>query len=170
MTGGTGGGSLPDETIPPSAKLLQSGDLTFVGSFRVPASAGGEDTPSFGGTALAYWPAHDSLIMVGHDHHQRVTEFSIPDPVVADAVADLPRATQLQPYIDILQGKLYTVDGGTGNGVKIGGITHKSDDESIVVSTWTYYDNAQPPQMKTHFRVGKWDWSSLTPDDVQGPF
>jgi hypothetical protein len=150
--------------------LLTASDFTFIGSFRVPPSEGGEQTPSFGGTALAYWPAHDSLLMVGHDHHQRVTEFSIPDPVIADAIADLPQATQLQPYVDLLAGKLYTVDGGTGNGVKIGGITPRGDDESLIVSTWTYYDNAQPPQMLTHFHVGTWDWSTLTPDDVRGPF
>jgi len=165
----SGGVSVP---VPPEGKLLQASDLVLVGSFRVPPGSKGvpAQSASYGGTALCYWPAHGTLVMCGHDHHQWITEFDIPTPIVAATVADLPRANEVQPYTDILQDKLYSVDGGTGNGVKVGGITLRSADESIVVNVWTYYDNAVPPQMKTHFRVGKWDWSQLTPDDVAGPF
>src|SRR4030095_1685328 len=172
--GGTGGGSLPDETPSPPlpSRLLQAADLTLVGSFRVPPGSKGvpAQSASFGGHALCYWPAHGTLMMCGHDHHQWITEFDIPTPILASTVAELPRANEVQPYTDILQDKLYSVDGGTGNGVKVGGITLRSADESIVVNVWTYYDNQQPPQMKTHFRVAKWAWSRLTPDDVAGPF
>src|SRR4029453_12447095 len=117
--GGTGGGQPPEETIPPpeetippSRKLLQATDFTFLGSFRVPPGSKGtaEQSASFGGTALCYWPAHGTLMMCGHDHHQWITEFDIPTPIIASTVADLPRANEVQPYTDILQDKLYSVD------------------------------------------------------------
>jgi hypothetical protein len=174
MTGSTGGGSLPPEPIPPeptTSKLLQAADLTLVGSFRVPRPGGSpEQNPSFGGTALMYWPAHDSLVFVGHDHHQWVTEISIPTPLLGNAVADLPQAEQLQPYTDILQGKLKTIDGDTSNGVKIGGITPRGSDSTLIVNVWSYYDASAAKQTKTHFLVGKWDFAALTPADVTGPF
>ena len=108
--------------------------------------------------------------MVGHDHHQLVTEFSIPDPVNAPTVAELPRAEQRQPYVNILQGKLYSIDGDTSNGVKIGGITPRGSDESFVVTAWSYYDASPAKQTLTHFHVRNWDFAALTPDDVWGPF
>lgn len=174
VKGGTGGGSLPDSTpapTPPEAlPLLQASSLTFLGSFRVPASQGGENTPAFGGTGLTYFSPHDSLLMVGHDHYQKVGEFTIETPVIAETIAELPRATLLQPFTDILQGKLYTIDGDTSNGVKIGGLTPRFPDESLIVTAWSYYDAGSPKQTRTHFRVAKWDFSTLTPDDVSGPY
>src|SRR4030095_1824660 len=104
VKGATGGGSLPDETPAPElpTKLLQATDFTFVGSFRVPPGSKGvpAQSASFGGTALCYWPAHGTLMMCGHDHHQWITEFDIPTPIIASTVAELPRANEVQPYTD----------------------------------------------------------------------
>ena len=155
---------------PVALPLVQPADLTLVGSFRVPASQGGENTPAYGGTALCYWVGHDSLLMVGHDHYQKVGEFTIPDPVLAATVDDLPRAELLQDYTDILCGKLKTIDGDTGNGVKIGGLTLRGAENTLIVSVWSYYDAGMPKQTLTHFHVADSHFATLTPDDVAGPF
>ena len=90
--------------------------------------------------------------------------------MLAATVADLPRAVELQPYTDLLQGKLKTIDGDTANGVKIGGLSPRFPDESLVVTAWSYYDAGPLKQTLTHFQVRNWDFASLTPDDVWGPF
>ena len=150
----------------PKPELLHQNDLAYEGAFRVPETLSDKQTLAYGGTALSFWPAHNSLLLVGHDHHQLVAEISIPTPTQATTVAALPRATWLQPPTDILQGRRVSgVDGGKGNGVKVGGITVV--DPHLIVNVWTYYDASQTPQTLTHFVAGQ-DFAA--PTAVEGPF
>lgn len=145
--------------------LVQERDLIYSGAFRLPGPISKDQTFEWGGTALAYWPAHDSLLLVGHDWHQRVGEVSIPTPGRGTSIEDLPRAETIQPLTDILQGKLNTIDGDKSNGVKIGGITPLAN--SLVVTAWSYYDAGVQKQTRSHFVTGQ-TFSSL--GSVTGPF
>jgi hypothetical protein len=150
-----------------AAPLVQKQDLVYTGAFRVPPEANDRQTYAWGGTALAYWPAHDSLLMVGHDWYQQVGEMSIPTPGGGPTIEDLPRASEIQPLTDVLQGKLKSIDGDIQNGVKIGGLIVTP--QSLVVTAWSYYDAGPQKQTKTHFVTGQ-NFATLTPASVSGPF
>src|SRR4029079_8314954 len=71
----------------------------YVGAFRVPDGKIGDSSFAWGGTALAFNPANNSLFMVGHDHQQAVTEIQIPASVVNSGnLKDLPTAKVLQAF------------------------------------------------------------------------
>jgi len=97
-------------------RLVLPGDFVYRGAFRPPARATGGSRWGYGGTGLTYCPTGDpdgaddghpgSLFGIGHGHHDKVSEISIPAPVVA---ADrkrgkLPEARTLQPFADITGG------------------------------------------------------------------
>ncbi|MFW6133265.1 MAG: hypothetical protein ACOC8F_05155 [Planctomycetota bacterium] len=102
-----------DEPAEPAgdARIAPS-DLHYVGAFRLPD---GPDEFAWGwsGQALAYRADGDpdgaddghpgSLFGTGHDWHHRVSEITIPRPVVSEDknLDDLPTAETLQPFADI---------------------------------------------------------------------
>jgi hypothetical protein len=144
---------------------VQEQDLVYTGAFRLPGPTSEKQTFEYGGTALSYWPEHDSLLVVGHDWYQQVAEISIAAPGRAERVDELPRAELIQPLTDILQGKRLTTDGNTTNGVKIGGIVPVG--KSLVVSAWSYYDAGVVTQTRSHFVTGQ-NFSAL--GTTTGPF
>lgn len=87
-----------------TAPLLQQSDLQYLGAFRGPALQDGPNSFSYGGMALAYNPANNSLFMVGHDQYQLSAELSIPTPVISSTVSGLPKGTLLQPFADATSG------------------------------------------------------------------
>jgi len=125
--------SAPAIELPKSG--LQPQDLRHLGTIRVPASppAGQSWRSSFsyGGTALAFNPKRNSLFLVGHDHQQMVAEVSIPNPVRAEVVANLPTAEMLQPFADVTGGRCNN---------KIGGLLVFGD--RLLWTTYVYYDAA----------------------------
>ncbi len=88
----------------------------YAGAFRLPASGTGASNWEYSASAMTYYPGGDaggasdgfpgSLFAVGHDHHQMVSEFSIPIPVISNGkqVSDLATATTLQEFADIRGG------------------------------------------------------------------
>jgi hypothetical protein len=148
----------------PGGILLNSTSLVYEGAFRVPVGSG-RQTFDWGGTALTFNPARNSLMLVGHDWYQMVGEISIPTPSKAAVLSDLPRATLLQPLTDVLRGKLGTIDGDTANGVKVGGLVVLPN--SLVVTAWSYYDAGPVKQTKSHFVSGA-NFAALP--NVLGPF
>lgn len=86
--------------------LVYSPNLQYVGAFRVPAvfdPLSGDDTYSFGGTALAIDPASHGLFLVGMPYDQAVSEISIPTSIVNSTNLDaLATATVLQPPVQVL--------------------------------------------------------------------
>lgn len=107
--------SPPAETAVPPAQLIQPGDLTYLGAFRLPGESGGSNW-EYSGYAMTYYPDGDpdgpddgfpgSLFAVGHDQQQFVSEISIPAPVVSPEkdVSVLNTAVTLQPFADIRGG------------------------------------------------------------------
>ncbi len=87
---------------------IQAANLSHLGSFKVPLGSG--NGLAYGGTALGYNAANDSLFIVGHDWDQLTAEISIPSYGST--------ATLLQPLRDASAGRLGQI--GNGNR-KIGG-------------------------------------------------
>ena len=125
--------------------------LRYLGSFRLPAPRGSHATFDYGGTALAYDPAHNSLFVVGHDWYQLSAEVSVPRELGHGHVAHLPRARYLQGFADPTGGRLdHTAAGGAvytgGAGNKIGGqLVYQN---RLYGSVYVYYD-ASGSQVRT---------------------
>ena len=82
--------------------LLQQSNLQYVGAFRVPTSQQGASTVAYGGTALAFNPANNSLFLVGHRNDQAIAEIAIPSKIVnSSSISSLTSATFLQPFTKI---------------------------------------------------------------------
>ena len=89
--------------------------LTYCGAFRLPGPSGGSNW-EYSAYAMTYDPDGDpegpddgfpgSLFALGHDHHQQVSEISIPEPVISaeGRIEDLPVAATLQPFADVRGG------------------------------------------------------------------
>lgn len=123
-------------------------DLAYLGAFRLPPGAGDTTSFNYGGTALAFNPARNSLFVTGHDWHQRSAEVSIPELRAASSLDQLATARLLQPFHDATEGKLRWVNPADPNSQKIGG--HLVIGDRLVVSVYSYYDGAST-QAASHF-------------------
>jgi hypothetical protein len=128
-----------------AAELLQFSDLVYQGAFRLPSGQFGGSSFSYGGTALAFNAANNSLFMVGHDWNQMVAEVRIPQIVNSNNLSSLATATVLQPFTDASEGKMYTVDSGT---IKVGGLMVYNG--KLYGTAYSYYD-ADANQVRSHF-------------------
>jgi hypothetical protein len=109
--------SINDEVLPAEYKdhLIYPENLVYRGAIRLPGESGGSNW-EYSGYAMTYHPeggpqgADDgypgSLFAVGHDHHQQVSEISIPAPVISASrdPGELNVATTVQPFQDITNG------------------------------------------------------------------
>ncbi len=118
-----------------SAPRVLSSNLKYLGNFKLPVVGG--NGFNYGGTALAFNPARNSLYIVGHTYDQMTAEISIP--------ALGGTATVLQPLRDSLGGKLSSV--GAGEVIIGGNLVYKN---RLYVSTFTYYD-ATGSQTLSHY-------------------
>lgn len=150
------------EAPPPkkSLPLVKPGDLKVQGQFSGPVGIQGRlpDGQTFSeleylNGSIAFNPAHQSLFLVGHDWGQHVAEISIPDP---DGTASI-----LQPFADVLDGKLALIDPDRET-KKIGGLFVVGS--RLLVSGFTYYDGAANAT-SSHFNRS----ASFTQHDVVGP-
>ncbi|NPV87395.1 MAG: hypothetical protein HPY45_15455 [Anaerolineae bacterium] len=109
----------PSAAAPPSAGLISPASLRYLGAFRLPQGGERPLTFAYGGSAMTFYPHGDpqgsadgfsgSLFISGHDRlpygempdGSRIAEVSIPAPVRAPNVADLPTAELLQPFSDV---------------------------------------------------------------------
>ena len=112
--------STRESAAPATSQRLQPANLIYRGAFAFPAG----DEWSYSGHALAFFPTGDasgppdgfpgSLYAVGHAWDQLVGEIAIPQPLISDDYAALPRAAILRPLTDITGGWLdnctYTPD------------------------------------------------------------
>lgn len=96
--------NLHAESGPPTSLPLISIDhFTYVGAFRVPASTGSPvSSMSFTLGRIAYNPDRHSVFMTGHDHHQAIVEFAVPEIVSSTNVNELNMATVLQNFSTVL--------------------------------------------------------------------
>jgi hypothetical protein len=147
-----------------TAPLLQKANLVYQGAFRVPQGSSDQTTFNYGGTALSYNAANNSLYMVGHDWYQLSAEISIPPLVNSTSLGALNTATILQPFADAVEGKLASVNPGDPNSKKIGG--HLVYQGKLYVTGYSYYDG-NGSQSTSHFVRPV---SLSTTGQLQGPF
>lgn len=147
-------------TVP---RLLQKDDLVYQGAFRLPQGIIGASAFSYGGSALAFNPARNSLFMVGHDQQQLVAEVSIP-ATGTGPLASLATASLLQTFADVTDGKAQSVANASTDQVRIGGLLPYNG--KLIASTYVYYDG-EGKQVLSHFVSGT-DLSVKT--DAQGPY
>ena len=93
--------------------LFQMSDLAYLGAFRVPTGQNGSSTFEFGGNAIAFNPANNSLFMASnYDAGLNIAEVKIPVALSSNgALNGMPRASVLQPFVN-LSGRLTTNAGG----------------------------------------------------------
>ncbi len=133
--------------------LIGKSDLEYVGAFRVPRGVSDRATLAWGGTALAFNSAANSLIMAGHDHYQFTVEISIPELTNSTSLSALRTAVVMSAgglggYVDALEGKLALVKPSDPAGNKIGG--HLVVDNRLYLSAFAYYDGSGS-QVGSHY-------------------
>jgi hypothetical protein len=140
----------------PQEPLLHQSDLQYIGAFRMPNYTDATDQFSYGGNALAFNPANNSLFTVGH--HQSVSEISIPTSIVNSTnLGSLATATMLQPWksvTPVLSNTLpYAPSGPIGGLIVANG--------QLIGTQFSYYDGAYE-QVTSHFIVSSLDLASAT--------
>jgi hypothetical protein len=153
-------GTGPDyDGTPQTQPRVTQSHMTYVGSFRVPHndnSGSQNNTFAYGGTALGYNPANNSLFYGGHDWYQELAEIAIPDVIAATATASV-----VQQLSDVTGGRMGSVDDGN---VKLGGTLWYNG--RLIVTAYSYYD-ADGNQRRTHFALSN---GSTSGAGVSGPF
>ena len=149
---------------PTTSPLIQQSGLVYLGAFKLPPWTSDATSFSYGGTALGYNPARNSLFLVGHDQYQRTAEVAIPPLVQSTSLNALGTATFLQPFTDVTEGKLPSINPSDPNAKKIGG--HLVYNGQLYVSGYSYYDGAGT-QVLSHF-VRPVSWTPT--GQVQGPY
>jgi hypothetical protein len=151
----------PTKPAPPAAKTpaapaKELADvLEYVGAFRVPGGKLGDSTFDYGGTALAFNAANNSLFVVGHDHHQAVAEVKIPDSVVdSGKLSDLPTAKVLQPFASVFP-RIPNLT--LKDHPKIGGLMVVEG--RLIGTVYEFYD-AECKAVESHFRLDSLDLPS----------
>src|SRR6185503_6353404 len=109
--------------------------LVYQGAFRLPPGTFGSSSFAYGGTALAFNSARNSLFVVGHDWQQHVAEITVPAIHNSSNVDDLDTASVLQPFTDPTEGGIDTVDSGT---IKVGGLLPYQG--QLYLTAYSYYD------------------------------
>lgn len=147
-----------------TAPLVQQNDLIYQGAFRVQQGTTDRNTFGYGGTALTFNSAKNSLFMIGHDWYQYSAEIQIPSIINTTSISNLERAIILQAFRDPTEGKLGSINPSDPNGKKVGGqLVYNS---KLYVTGYSYYDGAGT-QIKSHF-VRPINLS--TSGQVQGPY
>lgn len=129
--------STPSNISIDNQTLIQSNNLVYQGSFRVPAGTFGGSSFDYGGSALAY--NNNSLFIVGHPYQQFTAEISIPTPIKGLNLNNLNTATIIQPFTDALSGHLKDVyDNNGDNTTYIGGQLVYNN--QLHINVFLYYD------------------------------
>ena len=125
---------------PADLPLVAMEELQYVGAFRLPADEFGISSMNYSEGPLAYSPARDSILIVGHSHQQAVAEFTVPGIVNSTELADLPMAVApRQTFATVLD---RTPDGNPESLDRIGGLAviPGADHDELLVNAYEYYD------------------------------
>jgi hypothetical protein len=148
-------------------KLLQSSDLVYIGSFRVPHENVGPSSFDAGGGQATYYPAHDSLFLSGNINSFYVAELNIPTPRTG-SLAGMNTATVLQNFSDPTEGRSGNIMAGgaccVANGVKPGGLLVYNN--KLIGTSFSYYDPEPYYAVRSHYTSGL----NLAANDASGMF
>jgi hypothetical protein len=169
---------------PQSGELVQPGDLTYLGAFRLPGGDTKPQTFAYGGNAMAFRPDGDagsgSLFVMGHDRQPwgdlpdggQVAELSIPPPVDSKDLASLNTASIVQDFANIAAGYFaeleelprtgmtYLDTPITGPKVHLSWGQHHKPDTPQASFAW-FDPNLSAPDLQGPWFIGNQDWYSL---------
>jgi hypothetical protein len=126
--------------------FVQPGDLVWAGAFRLPAGNFGGSSFGYGGWALAYNAANDSLYVVGHDFQQNVAEITIPAPGMGSILGQLPFASVRQVFADATEGRMSQIGGYPK--YRIGGLLVHGG--RLIGAAYSFFDTAHSA-VASHF-------------------
>ncbi|MCO6430995.1 MAG: hypothetical protein J5J00_09050 [Deltaproteobacteria bacterium] len=122
---------------PADLPLLSLSDFEYAGAFRLPADQFGSSSLNYSEGPIEYNPARNSIYIVGHNHHQEIAEFQVPELVQSTELEDLNMAgAPLQQFSDSVLGR--ASQGNSQNINRIGGLRLISG--ALVVNAYEYYD------------------------------
>ena len=158
----------PDDT---SSDGLMPKHLSYQGAFLFPESV--EDNWTYSGHAMAYYPSGDpggsrdgypgSLYAAGHAHQDLVGELTIPQPVIAKTLKDLPRAETLKAPMDITGGWKDNCTYNPGCQYReVDGLAYLADNDKIVWNLRDWYNVTEDNDQDS---LG---WSNPDMTDPQG--
>ncbi len=144
--------------------LIQRSDLIYEGAFRVPKGQLGSTTYSkfaYGGSAIAFNPARNSLFIIGHPYENLLFEISIPEIVNSNNINDLKTAELLQEPVDITEGHWanLALDGSALSHPVPGGFLLFNN--RLIGSAYVYYDGGYEGY-RSHFYASP-NWSESGP-------
>lgn len=116
--------------------LVQSGNITYQGSFRLPQGTFGTSSFAYGGYRASYSKDRGTLIIAGHNDEGSLAEVSIP-VLKSGAISSLNTASIKQNFRDVI-GDIPNDTLADVNGVKIGGIYPYNG--KIYGTAFRYYD------------------------------
>ena len=152
------------------AELLVPDDFTYLGAFRLPGGDTRPQTFAYGGYAMTYNPDGDSgggadgfpgsLFIMGHPRlpygelpdGNQVAEVSIPEPVVADSVSDLPRATFVQGFQNVAAGLFTGLDEIPRNGMEY--LNHPATGPRIHLTWGQHFQEDSQTRIASHTWIG----------------
>jgi len=145
--------------------LIQKENMIYLGAFKLPkgklnATTQQYNSLAYGGAALTFNPARNSIFIVGHPYENHVVELSIPEIVNDSDMKNLKTATVLQPAIDITNGNIRNLkqDGSQhDSNALIGGLLLFGN--KLIGTSYAYYD-ADHSAARSHF-VASPDWNSV---------
>ncbi len=149
-----------------SAPLLDIRDLRFEGAARLPASEFNGSSMNYSEGLLEYDPASNSILIVGHAHHQALAEFALPPLVQSDVLSELNMAA---PPMQGFDGVLGRMTGGNPQGLnRIGGLEllDTAAGRRLLVNAYEYYD---APGDNTHTSLLLDDPGAIVASSVMGP-
>lgn len=143
-TGGTSGGTSGGTTG--SGQLLQSTNIVYQGSFKLPSGLQGSTYGlGYGGAVGVYNPNRNSLIISGHIYEQKLIEVAIPTNI---STSTTPTASALTNLIEPLDGKLNSINPTDPNSKHIGaGLVFGN---RLLLGAYSYYDGGTT-QVKSYF-------------------
>jgi DNA-binding protein len=155
--------------------LFEPSDMVYLGAFQVPAGDVGSATFEFGGNALTFNPANNSLFMAaGVNHGLHVAEVSIPNVLSnGTTLAGMTVANVLQPFVDL--GRLLKTDASGATvapvldyeNLTLGGLIVAGG--GLTGGMYMGYTGAEPELSKnSHFRTSSLNLATLTAADVEG--
>ncbi len=162
----------------PVGSLVQSGDLTYLGAFRLPDGGDRPFTFAYGGNAMTFNPdghitnsdaLSGSLFVMGHNRlpygempdGNRIAELSIPVPVSSTNLEDLPYAAFLQDFHDVAAGYFHELDEVPKVGIQY--LNHPDTGPKIHI-TW----GRHLQQLEDYIPSQAWVNADLDTPDLQG--
>ncbi len=124
-----------------------------IGAFKLPANPVGSPSDAqysfdYGGKALGYNPANNSIFISGHAQRQNVAEIRIPDNVSYSNFENLSTGNIIQGLSDPLEGRINEINPLDSNPKRIGGFL--AHNNQLIISAVSTYD-ANGSQQSSHF-------------------